>query len=94
MSLPLNRRQTLRQLSALGAACATPWAWGQSGGRLVLGQSAPLTGPAAELGLQMNRGARLYFDALNANGGVNGMRIDLRVLDDGYEPTRCKANTE
>lgn len=94
MFQPQNRRQTLRQLSALGAACATPWAWGQSGGRLVLGQSAPLTGPAAELGLQMNRGARLYFDALNASGGVNGLRIDLRVLDDGYEPARCKANTE
>ncbi len=94
MSHPTTRRQTLRQLSALGAACASPWAWGQQGNRLVLGQSAPLTGPAAELGLQMHRGAKLYFDAVNAAGGVNGARIELRVLDDGYEPIRCKANTE
>lgn len=94
MTYSTTRRQTLRQMAALGAAVAAHSAWAQQGNRLVLGQSAPLSGPAAELGLQMNRGARLYFDAVNANGGVNGTRIDLRALDDGYEPVRCKANTE
>jgi ABC-type branched-subunit amino acid transport system substrate-binding protein len=34
------------------------------------------------------------LDALNASGGINGHRIDLVTLDDGYEPERCKANTE
>jgi len=42
----------------------------------------------------MNRGARVFFDAINAAGGINGQTIELRSLDDGYEPARCKANTE
>ncbi len=44
--------------------------------------------------IQMHHGARLYFDAVNRDGGVFGQRIELRLLDDGYEPARCKANTE
>ncbi|HEY1128678.1 MAG TPA: ABC transporter substrate-binding protein [Roseateles sp.] len=61
---------------------------------IVLGQSVPLTGPAAQLGLQMQLGARAYFEAVNAAGGVGGMPIVLKTLDDGYDPVRCKANTE
>jgi ABC-type branched-subunit amino acid transport system substrate-binding protein len=68
--------------------------WAQADRRLRLGQSAPFTGAAAQLGVQMNRGARIYFDRLNAQGGVAGRLIELRTLDDGYEPARCKANTE
>jgi len=62
--------------------------------RIVLGQSAAFSGPAAQLGIQMNRGAKLYFDAVNAAGGVNGAQIELRTMDDMYEPDKCKANTE
>jgi len=61
---------------------------------IVLGQSVPLTGPSAQLGLQMQLGAKAYFDGINAAGGVNGLPIVLKTLDDGYEPPRCKANTE
>jgi branched-chain amino acid transport system substrate-binding protein len=62
-------------------------------GALVLGQSAPFTGPATQLGLQFNLGAQLVLDQVNAAGGVNGRRIELKRLDDGYEPERCVANT-
>lgn len=93
MSSAVNRRHALHQLAGLGAALSAP-AFGQADKPLVLGQSAATTGPAAQLGLQMNHGARLYFDAVNAQGGVNGRPIELRLLDDGYEPERCKANTE
>jgi len=61
---------------------------------IVLGQSVPLTGPAAQLGLQMQLGAKACFDAVNYVGGVNGLPIVLKTLDDGYDPARCKANTE
>jgi branched-chain amino acid transport system substrate-binding protein len=93
MSHTLQRRAVIRQLAALPAALALPQAWGQ-GNRLVLGQSAAFSGPAAQLGIQMNRGAKLCFDQVNANGGINGTLLDLRTLDDGYDPARCKANTE
>jgi branched-chain amino acid transport system substrate-binding protein len=61
---------------------------------LVLGQSAPTTGPAAQLGIQMHHGVKLYLDQFNAQGGLGGRPVELRLQDDGYEPERCKANTE
>lgn len=89
----MNRRAAIRHVAGAAAALALP-AWAQTSGRIVLGQSAALSGPAAQLGLQMNRGARIHFDAINAAGGINGRTIELRALDDGYEPDRCVANTD
>jgi branched-chain amino acid transport system substrate-binding protein len=84
---------TRRQIALALAGSAVTTARAQSRG-IVLGQSAPLTGPAAQLGLQMQLGAKAYFDAVNAAGGVGGLPIVLKTLDDGYDPARCKANTE
>ena len=86
----MKRRTMLSLLASLPAATA----FSRESGNLVLGQSAPNTGPSAQLGIQLNRGARLYFDKVNAAGGINGQKIELRMLDDGYEPARAKANTE
>ena len=88
-----NRRRALASLAGAAASLALP-AWAQSDRRIVLGQSCALSGPAAQLGVQMNRGARIFFDRLNAEGGVGGRTVELRVLDDGYEPDRCAANTD
>ncbi|MBV1777216.1 ABC transporter substrate-binding protein [Burkholderiaceae bacterium DAT-1] len=60
---------------------------------IILGQSAALTGPAAELGKGVSRGAKAYFDWINQKGGVNGRKIRLISFDDGYEPERAEANT-
>lgn len=60
---------------------------------VLLGQSAALSGPAQELGIEMQLGAKLYFDQLNSQGGVHGRKISLQTLDDGYEPERAAANT-
>ena len=65
----------------------------QTGNRIVLGQSAALSGAAAQLGIQFHAGAKLFFDALNAQGGANQTRVEIRQLDDGYEPNRCAENT-
>jgi ABC-type branched-subunit amino acid transport system substrate-binding protein len=89
---PVTRRQVLRHFAAAGATLSLP-AWSQND-KIVLGQSAAFTGPAAQLGIQMNKGAKIFFDQINAAGGVNGHQIELRALDDGYEPDRTKANTE
>jgi branched-chain amino acid transport system substrate-binding protein len=88
----MNRRDAIRRVAAVGATLALP-AFAQAN-RIVLGQSAAMTGPAAQLGLQMNAGARIFFNGLNAQGGINGNTVELRSADDGYEPDRCKANTE
>ena len=91
-----SRRTALRHLGALAASLAAPSAKAQAPdlrGRILLGQSAALSGAAAQLGLQFQAGARLYFGRVNARGGINGRAIELRSLDDGYEPERCARNT-
>jgi len=89
---PLSRRQFS---IATGAALVAGFhAAHAQDDRIVLGQSAAFTGPAAQLGIQFHAGAKLYFDQLNAQGGVGGRKIEIRQLDDGYEPDRCAANTK
>lgn len=92
----MRRRLAISSMGALlGAPALSSWATRAhaQGAAVVLGQSAPFTGPATQLGLQFNLGAQLVFDQVNAAGGVNGRRIELKRLDDGYEPERCVANT-
>jgi branched-chain amino acid transport system substrate-binding protein len=90
-----GRRHALKQLAGAAAASMATPLWAQSAGKsIVLGQSAAFSGPAAQLGEQFKRGALLFFDRQNARGGVNGRTIELKSVDDGYEPDRCKTNTE
>lgn len=60
---------------------------------ILIGQSAALSGPAQELGLEMRLGAQLCFDQVNEAGGIHGRKLQLVSLDDGYEPERAAANT-
>ncbi|RYF21893.1 MAG: ABC transporter permease [Comamonadaceae bacterium] len=81
-----------RQFSiGLGAAALGGFSLARAqGDTIVLGQSAALTGPAGQLGVQFQEGAKLYFDQYNAQGR---RPVELRTLDDGYDPERCAANT-
>jgi branched-chain amino acid transport system substrate-binding protein len=82
-------------IAALALAATTlAGAQGVTDSQIILGQSAALTGPAAELGKDMQTGAQLYFDFVNKNGGVNGRKIVLKTLDDGYDPPRAVENTK
>ena len=51
---------------------------------LVIGQVAPLSGVLASTGHQMVVGGQIYFDAINAQGGIHGAKIRHVVVDDGY----------
>lgn len=61
-------------------------------GEIVLGQSAPLSGPFGGMGREYRSGAMLAFDDVNATGGVHGQRIRLVTLDDAYEPAKAVTN--
>ena len=90
--LLLNRRH-FSIVSGAALVGAASLARGQSDDKIIVGQSAPFTGPAAQLGIQFYQGAKLHFDRANTQGG--GHRpIEIRNLDDGYEPDRCVANTK
>ncbi len=52
---------------------------------LVVAQIAPLSGVLASTGKQMVLGGQIYFDAVNAKGGVHGTKIKHLVLDDSYK---------
>lgn len=87
-----TRRQLGLAAASLLVAPALLKAQGQN--KIILGQSAAFTGPAAELGIQFHQGAKLWFDQVNAQGGIGGKTIEIKTLDDGYEPDRCAANTQ
>jgi len=76
------------------AGSLAAFAQGVTDSQIVLGQSVALSGPAEELGKDMQFGASLYFNHVNKQGGVNGRKIVLKTLDDGYESTRAAANTK
>jgi branched-chain amino acid transport system substrate-binding protein len=60
---------------------------------VTVGQSAAFTGPAAQLGIQMREGMKVYFDHINAQGGINGRKIQLVTRDDQYESKLAAENT-
>jgi len=76
--------------TALPAAAQTP---GVTPNSVLLGQSAAFSGPAAQLGIQMNAGAMAYFDYINKLGGVQGRTILLKTRDDRYEGNLAAENT-
>lgn len=56
-----------------------------------LGTWVPRSGPLAGLGSSGIDGAYLEFNEVNAKGGVNGYKIEVAEVDDGYDPTRTVA---
>jgi ABC-type branched-subunit amino acid transport system substrate-binding protein len=77
--------------AALPAAAQQP---GVTADRILLGQAAVFTGPAAQLGIQMRNGIKSYFDFVNEKGGVHGRKLELVSEDDGYDPTKAPAASQ
>ena len=74
--------KTLGTCALLALAWAAPAARAQE---VVIGQVAPLSGVLASTGRQMVIGGQIYFDAINAQGGIHGAKIRHEVVDDGYK---------
>jgi ABC-type branched-subunit amino acid transport system substrate-binding protein len=88
-----------RLLIASLLACVVPLrtmaqAPGVTAKSILLGQSAAFSGPAAQLGIQMNIGTKAYFDYVNSQGGVHGRKIELKTRDDKYEANLCVEATK
>jgi branched-chain amino acid transport system substrate-binding protein len=56
-----------------------------------LGGSYPFSGPASAY-RSIAVGARAHFKFVNAEGGVDGRKIEFVTLDDAYEPPRAVQN--
>lgn len=86
-------REAAQRAAAAAAAAAPaepkgPAVQGVTDTEIVLGMSAPFSGPAKELGRGMKTGIDIAFAAANEAGGINGRKLRLVALDDGYEPAR------
>tara|TARA_R110000868_G_scaffold117600_17_gene312684 strand:+ start:31123 stop:32349 length:1227 start_codon:yes stop_codon:yes gene_type:complete len=61
--------------------------------KILLGQSAALSGSSQALGKNLWLGAQAYFDKINEQGGVHGRRIEVITRDDAYEGDKALVNT-
>lgn len=59
---------------------------GSDGQTLIIGGSGPLTGDAASYGISVQQGAELAIEEINAAGGVNGIKFELKFEDDVADP--------
>jgi branched-chain amino acid transport system substrate-binding protein len=72
-------------------------AWAQDGvtdNKIVIGQTIGVTGTIAGPVKEMLEGANAYIRSVNEHGGVNGRKIELRVLDDKFDPKLAAENAE
>src|ERR1700689_1106247 len=73
---------------AAGAAAATSSAPGVTSNSITVGTISTQTGTLASNFSSLIYGERAYYDYINAQGGVNGRKINYKyALDDGGNPT-------
>jgi branched-chain amino acid transport system substrate-binding protein len=60
---------------------------------IVIGVSNVQTGPSRELGQDLVRGSKSYFDLVNEAGGIFGRQLSIVLKDDKYEPDPAVKNT-
>jgi branched-chain amino acid transport system substrate-binding protein len=77
-----------RQVLGASAALALPALVQAQAKEIKLGQTMPYSGPASAYGT-IGRLHQAYFKMINDAGGINGHRINLISLDDGYSPPKA-----
>lgn len=89
-------QRTLVALAALGLSTGSGTAGnygpGASDTEIKLGQTMPYSGPASAFATIANAQAA-YMKMINEKGGINGRKINLISLDDGYNPTKAVEQT-
>lgn len=78
---------------ASGLACAAgQYGPGVSDTEIKIGQTMPYSGPASAYGT-LGKAQAAYIRMINEHGGVNGRKITLISLDDGYSPPKTLEQT-
>lgn len=88
----IKRLFTITALGMLALACHAET--GVTDTTITIGMSAPFSGPNGAYGVDMRQTIQTYFEQVNKSGGINGRKLDLVALDDGYETERTLANTK
>lgn len=92
--MKINWRMTCAALLLGGSAILAHADDGVTDSTILIGQTIGITGTVAAPVKEMNQGAKAYIDGVNRAGGVNGRKIQLRILDDGFIPKKAAANAE
>jgi branched-chain amino acid transport system substrate-binding protein len=74
-------------LAALPARAAKQYDPGVTDTEIKIGNTAPYSGPASNYGTIWKCEAA-YFKMINAQGGINGRKIDFISYDDAYSPPK------
>jgi branched-chain amino acid transport system substrate-binding protein len=61
---------------------------------ITVGQTAGISGPVAGSVKEVTQGAKIYFDEVNATGGIHGQKISLVSLDDRFDPKLAGSNAK
>jgi len=77
-------------LTSVPAQASEP---GVTANSVKLGITVPMTGIAAPGYSKVAPAAKAYFDYVNANGGINGRKIQLIIEDDRYLPQEAVIKT-
>ena len=93
-------RRIFLQSSAASAAYLASGVWsawaadvpGVTDTQIKIGQTMPYSGPASAYGV-LGRTEAAYFKVINEMGGVNGRKLNLISLDDGYSPPKTVEQT-
>ena len=82
----VQRTLRLVLLSCVLGAAPQAWAQGVTDTEILFGQTTGITGPVAGSVKESNDGIKLYFDWINAQGGINGRKLVLESRDDKFDP--------
>jgi len=87
-----SRRTFLKASAATTAMLASRSAFaenapGVTDTEIKIGQTMPYSGPASAYGV-IGQSEAAYFKMINDQGGVNGRKINLISVDDGYSPPK------
>ncbi len=88
-----TRRASLVAAASLALPLRAAWAQkkygpGVTDTEIKLGQTMPYSGPASAYGT-IGKAEVAYFRMINDAGGINGRKVNLISLDDGYSPPRA-----
>ena len=90
LSVRINR-SWLCLLGAAFVCCLNTYGRAEDGvskDSILFGQVAALNGPAQALGQGMREGILAAFEEANRAGGINGRKLELKSIDDSYEPEK------
>jgi len=73
--------------TANSAAAEKHYGPGVTDTEIKIGQTMPYSGPVSAYGA-VGRAQLAYFAKVNAEGGINGRKVTLISLDDGYNPAK------